>query len=255
MLFKIIKPVPIAAFFFLSCAWTMKAQIMGIKRFAAPDEYRNAKITCLYKGHNGYIYTGTTNGLYRLDGIRYTPIEFSTSHFNDTVTALFEDLNGRLWTGYNSGRIAYLLNDHLVYFNPEEGLPKKRITGLLSDAQNNLWFSSSGEGIYYMQDSHMHLLDETDDLVSPPRLNFPVLSAGFPALAARARPGALNLGVARIDGQDMWTADPNTAFPLQSVFKAPLAAAAFAQIDAGRLMLNQTVRLTQADLSVSHAMT
>ena len=165
MLFKIIKPVPIAAFFFLSCAWTMKAQIMGIKRFAAPDEYRNAKITCLYKGHNGYIYTGTTNGLYRFDGIRYTPIEFSTSHFNDTVTALFEDLNGRLWTGYNSGRIAYLLNDHLVYFNPEEGLPKKRITGLLSDAQNNLWFSSSGEGIYYMQDSHMHLLDETDGLI------------------------------------------------------------------------------------------
>jgi beta-lactamase class A len=37
--------------------------------------------------------------------------------------------------------------------------------------------------------------------------------------------------------------------PLQSVFKAPLAAAALAEVDAGRLTLNERIRLTDDDLS------
>lgn len=76
------------------------------------------------------------------------------------------------------------------------------------------------------------------------------LAAEFPALAARALPGVLNAGVMALAGGETWTWDASALMPMQSVFKAPLAAAALAEVDAGHLKLNEAFRLTAADLSV-----
>jgi beta-lactamase class A len=75
------------------------------------------------------------------------------------------------------------------------------------------------------------------------------LAAGYVGLADRARPGTLGLGVMTLDTPAVWTADPRGASPLQSVFKAPLAAAALAEVDAGRLTLNEIIRIGPEDLS------
>ena len=77
------------------------------------------------------------------------------------------------------------------------------------------------------------------------------LADGFAALAARARPGNFNLGVLDLHDLSQWTADPVTRFPMQSVFNAPLAAAALAQVDAGALALGERIHLTDADLSTA----
>ena len=75
------------------------------------------------------------------------------------------------------------------------------------------------------------------------------LADGFAALAARARPGTFNLGVLDLHDLTRWTADPVTRFPMQSVFKAPLAAAALAEVDVGAMALSERIHLTDADLS------
>jgi beta-lactamase class A len=81
-------------------------------------------------------------------------------------------------------------------------------------------------------------------------LNVARLAAGFPALAARAAPGLFGLGVMTLERAETWVSDPSHNFPMQSVFKAPMAAAALAQVDAGHLKLDQRLRITEADLSV-----
>jgi beta-lactamase class A len=47
----------------------------------------------------------------------------------------------------------------------------------------------------------------------------------------------------------VWCANENGRFPMQDLFMAPLAAAALAEIDAGRLRLNEAIAITQLDLS------
>ena len=85
--------------------------------------------------------------------------------------------------------------------------------------------------------------------LAPLKLDLTRLDREFPALAARARPAFLNAGVLIPATGQNWVWDPTARMPLQSGFKAPLAAAALAEVDAGRLRLNERIRVTSDDLS------
>jgi beta-lactamase class A len=87
---------------------------------------------------------------------------------------------------------------------------------------------------------------------APPKsgpLNVRQIAEGLPALADRARPGLLNLAVMEIGGGAPFVADPSGLYPLAGVAKLPIAAAALALVDAGRLRLNTRIVLTAADLA------
>jgi len=85
--------------------------------------------------------------------------------------------------------------------------------------------------------------------LAPLKLDQAKLDHEFPAVAARARPAFFNAGVLIPATGQNWVWDPTARMPLQNVFEAPLAAAALAQVDAGRLKLNERIRLTADDLS------
>ena len=75
------------------------------------------------------------------------------------------------------------------------------------------------------------------------------LNAEFPALVERARPAVFNIGLTSLPDGASWIWRADARFPMQSVFKAPLAAAVLSAVDAGRLRLNQYLEITAADLS------
>ena len=82
-----------------------------------------------------------------------------------------------------------------------------------------------------------------------PVIDVNALTSQLQTLADRAAPGAL--GVAVRDAQTGQTVAFNgdRRFPLQGVFMAPLGAAVLAEIDAGKLRLDQTVTIRDIDLS------
>ena len=67
--------------------------------------------------------------------------------------------------------------------------------------------------------------------------------------AERAQPGMLEVAVQNLEGGEMWAWNGSRRFPMQSVFKAPLGAAALAEVDAGRLRLDEQVTLEERDIS------
>lgn len=67
-------------------------------------------------------------------------------------------------------------------------------------------------------------------------------------LAARARPGLLGITVLDLDGGAQARVNADRAYPMMSVFKAPVAATVLVQIDAGHLSLVQKVTVTRADV-------
>jgi ligand-binding sensor domain-containing protein len=146
------------------CLQKSTAQFSGYRSFKLLEDNRPFKINILYKNAEGYIFAGTTNGLYTFDGKNFKQVKFSDPSVKDTVTAIFQDNSNQLWVGFKSGRLAKKVKDKLQYFEPEEGTPKVAITAFLQDQQNNIWFATNGEGIYYFSNNHLYLINEQEGL-------------------------------------------------------------------------------------------
>jgi beta-lactamase class A len=88
----------------------------------------------------------------------------------------------------------------------------------------------------------------TTGATTPP-LDAALLDKEIATIAERAQPAMLEVAVQNLDGGEMWAWNGDRAFPLQSVFKAPLGAAVLAQVDAGKLSLDEVVTLAEKDIS------
>lgn len=82
-----------------------------------------------------------------------------------------------------------------------------------------------------------------------PELDAAVLDVEIAAIAERAQPGILEVAVQNLEGGEMWAWNGAKAFPMMSVFKAPLGAAVLAEVDARRLDPGETITLTEHDIS------
>jgi ligand-binding sensor domain-containing protein len=148
-----------------SQAALVAAQNNTLKTIALNENGRPVKITTLYKSRKGIVYTGTANGLYAFDGTpAFKKIEFADTGLKAAVSAIFEDTTGRLWVGYQDGHIAIRKSYKLTIYNPEEGTPAVAVTCFAQDRQGNIWFGTSGEGIYYTTNTHLYNINDEDGL-------------------------------------------------------------------------------------------
>ena len=86
-----------------------------------------------------------------------------------------------------------------------------------------------------------------------PPLNMARLDADIGAIAKAAAPGVLGVGLINLESGQSWSLNGERRFPMQSVFKAPLGAAALAEVDGGRLDLDETLKIGAQDLSPPHS--
>ena len=82
-----------------------------------------------------------------------------------------------------------------------------------------------------------------------PALNVERLNKDVAALAGRASPGGLGAALINLESGQNWSWAGDRRFPMQSVFKVVLAAAALSEVDAKRLSLAEVVTLTDKQLS------
>jgi beta-lactamase class A len=69
------------------------------------------------------------------------------------------------------------------------------------------------------------------------------------ALSSRIAPGVLGVAVKDLTSGETWSLNGARPFPMQSIFKAPLAAAVLAAVDRGEVDLSRVIAITPADLS------
>jgi beta-lactamase class A len=82
-----------------------------------------------------------------------------------------------------------------------------------------------------------------------PRLDMERLNREVGRIAAGMGGGRLGAALMNLDSSEVFAFRRTEGFPMQSVFKAPLAAAVLAEVDAGRLALDQRFTLEEMDLS------
>ena len=82
-----------------------------------------------------------------------------------------------------------------------------------------------------------------------PPLDMDALNRDVAVLSKRALPGILGVGLMNLESGEHFTWDGDRRFPMQSVFKLPLGAAALAEVDARRLSLAEVLTVTDETLS------
>jgi ligand-binding sensor domain-containing protein len=149
---------------FIATSNILPAQPAGIRHYKIAESGDPVRILKLFKNRQGYIFLGTSKGLYKFDGTRFIKVPFQNPVIDPTITSIFQDAQGQIWTGMQSGDIARLINNKLKLFTPEESTPKKPITTFLQDKKNNIWFATDGEGIFYITSNHMYNINSDDGL-------------------------------------------------------------------------------------------
>ena len=128
--------------------------------------YKNVVVNTILETTDGFLWVGTSNGLFRYDGLEFKSIQAKDTFLIAEVTALFEDDEQKVWVGTKSGQI-YFLEKNLIlqYWDIEEENPIPKITGFEKTTDGIFWISTYGEGIYYYKDGRLYNLDESDGLL------------------------------------------------------------------------------------------
>ncbi len=132
---------------------------VSFRRYTAEDGLVGSHISCLLQDHQGFLWVGTANGLYRFDGYAFKAFKRdpsdTTSLSDNFIRALYEDSSagGMLWVGTSNGLNAL---DHrtekLVHYrNEQKGLDASAVNfirTLWEDAQSSIWVGTHGGGLF-----------------------------------------------------------------------------------------------------------
>jgi ligand-binding sensor domain-containing protein len=149
--------------FFWVLHFTGNAQAPVFKNFVFDKEKKEAKLSKIFQDKRGYLWLGTNFGICRYDGMSFNYLENNKTQ----VTAIAESNDGVVWVGYMNGDIAYIQNNIVTEFSPKEGLPKIKISDIVFDKENRLWFATygtNGEGIYCYEKDILYNINHDDGL-------------------------------------------------------------------------------------------
>ncbi len=104
----------------------------------------NDAVTAILQSHQGYLWVGTSNGLARFDGVRFTSFRaVDTPELRDSrITCLYQDSGGALWIGTGSGLIRYE-GGRFEACTTEQGLSSDQVRCVGQDAAGSLWVGTA----------------------------------------------------------------------------------------------------------------
>lgn len=82
-----------------------------------------------------------------------------------------------------------------------------------------------------------------------PRFDMQGMNREVTAIVEAAAPARVTVAFMDLENAEVWSHYGDTPMPMQSVFKLPLGAAVLAEVDAGRLSLEETLEIGEEDLS------
>lgn len=122
------------------------------------------QINAILQQKNGYMWFATSTGLYSFDGKNQQRYTAKQGLANSVVTALAEDSLGRIWIGYEDGKLGFFQKKKFEVFDPPEGSATKAVSDILFDSKGNLWFATLNDGLYYFTANRLYRVDEAEGM-------------------------------------------------------------------------------------------
>ncbi len=128
-----------------------RLQKQFVKTYSTADGLLYNEVYPLLQTRNGDIYIGTTQGLSRYANGKFENLPLKNGRGDKiSVTALYEDVRGRLWIGA-VGDLHVLENGKL---KTVDGFFKNDVWAIKNDRAGNIWIAS-GNGLFKMRDDQI----------------------------------------------------------------------------------------------------
>lgn len=153
------------------CLWLLfpswsAAQTIWTEEFPFAAELPSNEMTCIHQDRDGFIWTGTTNGLARYDGYRLQTFQANRHDpsrlTNNHITCLAED-SLRLWVGTAHGLTLIDKQTYRTDLPEADVLRNTRIRALCTDGQNTVWAATDHQILRFHLSPHPQ-----DTLFIPP---------------------------------------------------------------------------------------
>jgi signal transduction histidine kinase/ligand-binding sensor domain-containing protein len=126
---------------FYHTAWTIEDGVPG-------------GIEMLAQTRDGYLWLGTSRGLFRFDGVRferYQP-ERGDPFPSQDIFSLLATPDGGLWIGFRTGGATFLANGRGHSYGEREGLPASSVNRFALDREGAIW-AGTNHGLYRFTNS------------------------------------------------------------------------------------------------------
>ena len=142
----------------------VSAQVPFFQEYFLLRKNESIQINAILQEKEGFMWYATSKGLYNFDGENQKRFTTKEGLENDVVTALAEDSLGRIWIGYDNGKVGFFQSDSFQIFDPPEGSATKTVSDILFDSKGNLWFSTLNDGLYYFTSNRLYRVDEAEGM-------------------------------------------------------------------------------------------
>ncbi len=118
-------------------------------------------ITALAQTTDGYLWIGTTNGLFRFDGIRFASFTSVSGAAlpRTSILSLHAFLDGGLCIGYLGGGASLLKKGTLTNFGEKQGLRPGPLWAFASDRQGRIWAAANTGGLLRLEGSRCQAIN------------------------------------------------------------------------------------------------
>ena len=98
-------------------------------------------VSAIVQTQDGYLWIGTYSGLARFDGVRFVVFDNNNTPemYSSRVTSLYEDDEGSLWIGFETGGLARYHDKKFKALDVPAEWNGRRIIAIGKDAARDLW--------------------------------------------------------------------------------------------------------------------
>jgi ligand-binding sensor domain-containing protein/signal transduction histidine kinase len=123
------------------------------------------RIRTLAQTPDGYLWIGTSEGLARFDGLRFTVFDRSNTSAlaDDGILAERLTSDGALWIGTEGGGLVRYRGGEFRHFGPSEGLTNGFVRGIFEDSRKTLWIGTD-RGFFRREGERFVRLDNTSEV-------------------------------------------------------------------------------------------
>jgi len=94
---------------------------------------------------DGYLWVGTTDGLYRFDGLYFERYRPDTGPLpSNSVSTLLSVSDGGLWVGYARGGASLIRQGRVTNYSEREGFPVSMVRSFAQDQTGTVWAAAVG---------------------------------------------------------------------------------------------------------------